>query len=69
MTQWVIVYYLCSAQVAPSPTTCLFETYGPYPTKEACSSAEDLLMHPDPRTFTVRALECTMVLPAPLRER
>ena len=32
-------------------------------------SAEDLLLHPDPRTLVVRALECTPVLPAPLRSR
>jgi hypothetical protein len=28
MTQWVIVVYLCSPLVAPSPSTCFFETYG-----------------------------------------
>ena len=69
MTQWVIITYLCSPVVAPSPTTCLFETYGPYLSEEACRKAEDLLLHPDPRTFLVRALECTPVLPAPLRSR
>jgi hypothetical protein len=29
----------------------------------------ELLLHPDPRTLVVRALECTPVLPAPLRSR
>ena len=37
MTQWVIIAYLCSPLVAPSPTTCL--TYGPYPSEEACRSS------------------------------
>ena len=39
MTQWVIVAYLCSPLIAPSTTTsCLFETFGPYPSEDVCLS-------------------------------
>jgi hypothetical protein len=69
MTQWVIVVYLCSPLVAPSPSTCFSETYGIYQTEEACRKAEDLLLHPDPRTALVWRLECSQVGIAPLRER
>jgi hypothetical protein len=64
MTQWVIVAYLCSPLIAPAATTgCMFETNGPYPSEEACLSAD--WPAPDSRTFTVRALVCTPLLAGP----